>query len=696
MLTNTMLGIIGAIGKKSIKTPLIQGTVIVGNQLSITPTYGVGVTYQWKRDGASISGETSSTYDLVPTDVGADITVTVTEGSLSATSSAVVPTFSASLFNDMLSQSGNLENAKIRLGYDGSDAAAWNSGNSYVLDQSARWPNSSSPAVFRAKEAVNGSEGVPPSLTDKWEPLFTLQMLQPDGLTPGKYFLTTLGFRLGTTQIGEKFARHQQFAYGSIAQQYFTYDNINWTYKELGTSTTSVAIPISHPTQVTITLTTTETFTVGQKVTLFNSESQYFTGTFVSFDGVNFVFDSVSNVGTGTVASWTLYDGRKGANITITPSASGGAYNPVNDGETVDFEYVGDALRLNILKSNTRKKWLVQYLSGPDSANPPADVEVDCYDASFLANQFVIPFVNENKGTLANKHRIRLTVNGFSAGNGTGGATIYGATSNTTNMSRDSIAYDAFTADYQSCSASSDANEYAFSFKLNGTGDPEQWDPSHNGNGVMTFDTIKAVIDGNEVSAPFTIFDHYTFKFVDFQEAQFIQEGQVFTTADTGKTNGYFNYNCKHIFTKYGLYYDIYHSGLKSEGVLTSVGYANMIFLRRTWFEQVKTQGGEYIVDPSIGATTNLTASQKENASYLFLPTIGSSPQQDHCIALLAIDPDETWRIGEPDTGTWKLQSIDSSNTKFYPTVMSNKVFALNESYRFRGIVLFANKGTLS
>ncbi len=79
--------------------PVISGTPTSGQTLSVSngtwensnnaPT---SYSYQWKRDGASISGATGSSYTLVQADVGAIITCTVTGtnngGSASATSSA--------------------------------------------------------------------------------------------------------------------------------------------------------------------------------------------------------------------------------------------------------------------------------------------------------------------------------------------------------------------------------------------------------------------------------------------------------------------------------------------------------------------------------------------------------------------------------------------------------------------------------
>lgn len=76
--------------------PVISGTLTVGQTLSVTdgtwsPT-PVSYTYQWKRDGASISAALAATYVLVIADQGAAITCAVTainaSGSATATSAA--------------------------------------------------------------------------------------------------------------------------------------------------------------------------------------------------------------------------------------------------------------------------------------------------------------------------------------------------------------------------------------------------------------------------------------------------------------------------------------------------------------------------------------------------------------------------------------------------------------------------------
>jgi hypothetical protein len=79
--------------------PVISGTVQVGDVLtSSTGTWTNSPTsysYQWKADGAAISGATSSTYTLISSEVGDTVTVTVTatnsKGSTPATSASVGP-----------------------------------------------------------------------------------------------------------------------------------------------------------------------------------------------------------------------------------------------------------------------------------------------------------------------------------------------------------------------------------------------------------------------------------------------------------------------------------------------------------------------------------------------------------------------------------------------------------------------------
>ncbi len=90
--------------------PAITGTAQEGQTLTAsTGTWDnapTSYTYQWKRNGANISGATASTYPLVAADVGTVITVTVTAtntaGSASATSAATASILPPAPVNSVL------------------------------------------------------------------------------------------------------------------------------------------------------------------------------------------------------------------------------------------------------------------------------------------------------------------------------------------------------------------------------------------------------------------------------------------------------------------------------------------------------------------------------------------------------------------------------------------------------------------
>lgn len=82
--------------------PAISGVAQVGEELTCWPGVWTGAptfTYQWKNEGANISGATDSTYTPVVGDVDHNITVTVTgtntAGSASATSAETLAVIAA-------------------------------------------------------------------------------------------------------------------------------------------------------------------------------------------------------------------------------------------------------------------------------------------------------------------------------------------------------------------------------------------------------------------------------------------------------------------------------------------------------------------------------------------------------------------------------------------------------------------------
>lgn len=96
--------------------PVISGTPTVGETITTSNGGWTGVpgptySYQWKRAGVAITGETNATYQVVLADVGQSITVTVTatnaSGSASATSDAVTGQAAPSTGNTLIWASGN-------------------------------------------------------------------------------------------------------------------------------------------------------------------------------------------------------------------------------------------------------------------------------------------------------------------------------------------------------------------------------------------------------------------------------------------------------------------------------------------------------------------------------------------------------------------------------------------------------------
>lgn len=74
--------------------PAISGLLEVGETLTAYPGVWTGApsfTYQWKNEGANISGATSQTYTLQSSDEGDNITVTVTGTNSAGNASATSP-----------------------------------------------------------------------------------------------------------------------------------------------------------------------------------------------------------------------------------------------------------------------------------------------------------------------------------------------------------------------------------------------------------------------------------------------------------------------------------------------------------------------------------------------------------------------------------------------------------------------------
>jgi len=91
------------------------------------------------------------------------------------------------------------------------------------------------------------------------------------------------------------------------------------------TSTTSNAIPTSHPTSKTFTVGSGLPYTAGQKIVCRGAVGSYFWGTVSSYSGTTLVVSSLGNVGTGTFTSWIIgYDSEVNINVDLALSSQAG------------------------------------------------------------------------------------------------------------------------------------------------------------------------------------------------------------------------------------------------------------------------------------------------------------------------------------------------------------------------------------
>ncbi|MFF2371948.1 hypothetical protein [Agromyces sp. NPDC058110] len=99
-LTRTSAAATVAYGTLTAPTPTVSGTKAVAKTLTAVPgtwTSGTTLSYQWKRNGAAISGATKSTYVLTTTDHAKTITVTVTGRKTAYTTASKTSTAGAAI-----------------------------------------------------------------------------------------------------------------------------------------------------------------------------------------------------------------------------------------------------------------------------------------------------------------------------------------------------------------------------------------------------------------------------------------------------------------------------------------------------------------------------------------------------------------------------------------------------------------------
>jgi uncharacterized protein YkwD len=99
--------------------PTVTGTSTVGEKLTVNPgqwSQGVNLSYQWKADGANISGATSSTFTLTNTQVGKTISVVVTGSAEGISPISVTATHPTKVAAGIMPGSVAFTNSTVRVG----------------------------------------------------------------------------------------------------------------------------------------------------------------------------------------------------------------------------------------------------------------------------------------------------------------------------------------------------------------------------------------------------------------------------------------------------------------------------------------------------------------------------------------------------------------------------------------------------
>lgn len=217
--------------------------------------------------------------------------------------------------------------------YDGT----WSSGGGYTQYHTVTYPNASSPLVFRANQATSAGQS-PDTHPAKWDLEVGVDIVQ--NLGSGKYSRYTLSVR------EDDLIRINGIGRGSYAPSFYNRYSSNYvgnygTTATISTSSTSMAIPTSHPTARTLTIGTglslpnsstigssSSSFAIptthptaltinlgtglslalGDNVTLYGDANNLFVFIIADYDSGTGIARGAStiHVGTGSFSSWTI------------------------------------------------------------------------------------------------------------------------------------------------------------------------------------------------------------------------------------------------------------------------------------------------------------------------------------------------------------------------------------------------------
>ncbi|MEK9157688.1 MAG: hypothetical protein AAB638_00710 [Patescibacteria group bacterium] len=378
------------------------------------------------------------------------------------------------LVSDLLKQSGNgSSDIQIRTSFGGSHGSSgvlyvgtWASGTAYSQYQTVTYPSASSPLLFRANQATTAGQS-PDTHPAKWDLEPGVDIVQ--NLGSGKYARYTLSLReddliringIGRGSYVPSFYNRYSSTYAgnhgtgtatiSTSSTSMAIPTSHPTARTLtigtglslpnsstlGSSSSSFAIPTTHPTALTINLGTGLSLVLGDNVTLYGDANNLVVYVIASYDSGTGIARGAStiHVGSGTFSSWTI---KREKIIYFQRTADPANKNGYALLQTYDSGTgVLNFNTINNVGSTTNSDWTV--LWGKSPVQPGTGNGLYINNVNNPAGTYGVWVWGEFTGT-------RLSHNSTKDNRGTGFLYIYGSGANDANIPAD-VTIDTYNA----------------------------------------------------------------------------------------------------------------------------------------------------------------------------------------------------------------------------------------------------------
>lgn len=487
----------------------------------------------------------------------------------------------------------------------------------------------------------------------------------------------------------------------------------------IGSCTDNFAIPTTHPTMMTRNLPTGLSVTAGSTITFYGDANNFFvfvvarynsttgvsygfsvnhvgTGTFSSWtlkteklrrvyrtanqtgqymvvlvqsydSGTGaFTFNSIKNVGTGTVSDWTVALVKEATD----PTAAANTQFNYLDAETTTCWFVvsgiGTSFQHRCTVDNRGTGWVYIYADGPSLSSPPADVTIDTYNASSLSAQSKLTFDDLPVGTHTFVAVSIISPSGLSANT----RAWVNASTNVANVQtlNQLYNYHAWTADFVALDQAQSVGEFAYRFRENAdAGDVLEWVWYH---GLLTLTSNHSfVIDGvtiNHLNNFRTGLNPYALKYQPFVMCVVNQSGNLLHTQAVAPVG---SYTSIHTINKKGG--DFVGNLSWSVATLRSVGYEGMMFLTKQFCKRIKFGLTGNVYTPPINAEPDVVLNSGDliqGSVIAYNDGTGVAGEPNYVVAAYTGDNPR------PLLPLAYINNYDATHVKLYPQTYSNEV----------------------